>query len=185
VTPAPPVPPEPPESRRARPAVLATAVALPVTVVLVLLFARLGSGDDPASAPAPSATTAAALPAIPVAPPPALDEAAQKACQELVSALPTTLGDRPARPARSSSPYVAAWGEPPVVLRCGVERPAAYRSDSEVFDIGGVRWFPVTRGTSTVWTVVDRSVFVEVTAPTADASDPVARLSTSVSRALR
>jgi hypothetical protein len=124
------------------------------------------------------------LPAIPVDPPPALPDAAQRACQELISALPTMLGDRPARPVRSSSPYVAAWGEPPVTLRCGVAKPAAYRPTSQVYDISGVRWFPVARGASTVWTALGRSVYVEVTAPTADASDPVARLSTAVSRAL-
>lgn len=176
--------PAPPARRRASPALLATAVALPLTVVLVLLFARLGGDGAPAVAPT-SAPATAALPAIPVDPPPPLGEAAQKACQELISALPTTLGDRPARPVQSSSPYVAAWGEPPIVLRCGVARPAGFLPTSEVFEIGGVRWFPVERGASTVWTVVDRSVFVEVTAPTAQASDPVARLSTSVSRSIR
>jgi Protein of unknown function (DUF3515) len=159
----------PPDRRRASPALLATAVALPVTVVLVLLFARLAGGDDSPEV-APATPTAVALPAIPVSPPPTLSEAAQKACQELVSALPTTLGDRPARPVQSSSPYVAAWGDPAVVLRCGVATPAGYAPDSQVFDISGVRWFPVARGSSTVWTVVNKSVRVEVTAPTTEAS---------------
>lgn len=171
--------------RRSSPALLATAVALPVTVVLILLFARLGGGDDDAPEVAPGTPTAVALPAIPVAPPPALAEPAQKACQELISALPTTLGNRPARPVQSSSPYVAAWGDPAVVLRCGVARPATFKPDSEVFDISGVRWFPVTAGSSTVWTVVNKPVYVEVTAPTTEASDPAARLATAVSRALR
>lgn len=178
---APPgAPPEAPGRRRA--ALLATAVAVPVTVLLALLLARPG-GEEPAPAPTPSAPVA--LPAIPVAPPPALAEPAQRACQQLVAALPVALGDRPARPVRSSSPYVAAWGEPAVVLRCGVPKPAGFQPDSQVFEISGVRWFPVPRGASTVWTLVDRSVYVEVTAATAEASDPVARLSTAVNRALR
>lgn len=174
-------PPEPARSRR-RPALVATAVALPVTVLLALLFARPG-GDPPPPQPTPG-PAAEALPAVPVEPPPALSEAAQRACQELIAALPTTLGDRPARPVRSSSPYVAAWGEPAVVLRCGVAEPAGFLPDSQVFEIGGVRWFPVERGAGTVWTATDRAVYVEVTAPTAEASDPVARLSTAVTRAL-
>jgi hypothetical protein len=151
-------------------------------VLLALLFARPG-GDPPPPPPAPT-PAAAALPAVPVEPPPAQSEAAQRACQELIAALPTTLGDRPARPVRSPSPYVAAWGEPAVVLRCGVAKPAGYLPDSQVFEIGGVRWFPVQRGAGTVWTATDRAVYVEVTAPTAAASDPVARLATAVSRAL-
>lgn len=175
-------PPEPARSRR-RPALVATAVALPVTVLLALLFARPG-GDPPPPQPTPGPAAAEALPAVPVEPPPALSEAAQRACQELIAALPTTLGDRPARPVRSSSPYVAAWGEPAVVLRCGVAEPAGFLPDSQVFEIGGVRWFPVERGAGTVWTATDRAVYVEVTAPTAEASDPVARLSTAVTRAL-
>ena len=174
----------PPRGRRRSPALLATAVAVPVTVLLALLLSRAGDNPAPAPAPAPDPTVAAPLPAVRVDPPPALPEAAQRACRELIAALPTTLGDRPARPVDSSSPYVAAWGEPPVTLRCGVPKPAAYRPDSQVYDISGVRWFPVPRGAGTTWTVLGRAVYVEVTALSSEASDPVARLSTAVSRAL-
>jgi hypothetical protein len=124
------------------------------------------------------------LPPLRVDPPPALSVAAQRACRELVSALPVRLGDRPARPVDSPSPYVVAWGDPPVVLRCGVRRPPALVPTAEVDEINEVRWFPERRGSTTAWTVVDRSVYVEVLAPAADASEPAARLSTAVSRAL-
>ena len=164
-------------------AALATLVALPLTVGLVLLAVRAGGGG-PEPAPTATPTRAAALPAIAVTPPPVPDSAGQRACQELISALPTELGDRPARPVRSSSPYVVAWGEPAVVLRCGVPRPPSFLSTVEVQDINGVTWFPERRGGTTAWTVVDRAVYVEVLAPASDASSSVARLSTPVSRAL-
>ena len=166
-----------------RAAVLATLIALPVTLALVLLFARLG-GADPEPAPTPTPTGPAALPPVAVDAPPTPDAAGQRACQELISALPTQLGDRPARPVRSSSPYVVAWGEPPVVLRCGVARPPSFLSTVEVQDINGVTWFPERRGGTTAWTVVDRTVYVEVLAPVEDASTAPARLSAPVARAL-
>ena len=109
----------------------------------------------------------------------------QRACQELISALPTDLGDLPARPVDSPSPYVAAWGEPAVTLRCGVPRPPSFIATADVQQINGVSWFAERRGATTAWVVVDRPVYVEVLAPAADASAPVARLSTAVTAALK
>ena len=94
------------------------------------------------------------------------------------------LGERAARPVDSPSPYVTAWGEPPVVLRCGVPRPPRLRADSEVLDISGVRWFAERAGATTRYTAVDRPVYVEVTVPAAESSAPAARLATAITRAL-
>jgi hypothetical protein len=180
--------PAPARSDRRSAARLATLVALPLTVVLVVLAVLLGGRGGSGAAPAAPATsapaTAGALPSIRVAPPPALSAAAQRACQDLISALPTDLGDLPARPVDSPSPYVAAWGEPPVTLRCGVARPPSFIATADVQQINGVSWFAERRGPTTAWTVVDRPVYVEVIAPAADASAPVARLSTAVTAAL-
>jgi Protein of unknown function (DUF3515) len=176
-------------SERRSAARLATLVALPVTAVLVLVAVlaetRGGGGSGAPVAPATSAPPTAALPAVKVAPPPALTAAAQRACQDLVSALPTDLGDLPARPVDSSSPYVGAWGEPAVTLRCGVARPPSFIATADVQQINGVSWFAERRGSTTAWTAVDRPVYVEVLAPAADASAPVARLSTAITAALK
>ena len=170
---------------RRRAAVAATAVALPVTALLVLAVNDpVGSGRTPTPAPTAAGNSPEVLPPLRVDPPPPLPAAGQKACQELISALPVTLGERTARPVDSSSPYVVAWGEPPVVLRCGVPRPAALRPDSEVLDISGVTFFAERRGDRTAYTAVDRAVYVETVAPTAEASGPAARLATAISRAL-
>ena len=173
---------KPADPVRRRAAALATAVAVPLTAVLVLLVNRSGSAPEPTPSPTPPAPVA--LPPVRLAPPPALSAAAQRSCRELVSALPTTLGDRAARPVDSPSPYVLAWGEPPVLLRCGVPRPAAYIATADTLVISGVTWFAERRGSSTAWTAVDRQVYVEVVAPADDASEPPARLSTAVARAL-
>jgi hypothetical protein len=183
--------PAPARSDRLPAARLATLVALPLTVVLVLLAVRLGSGGSGGGSGAAPVTptrtpdTAVALPPIRVAAPPPLTAAAQRACQDLVSALPTELGDLPARPVDSPSPYVAAWGEPAIALRCGVARPPSFIATADVQQINGVSWFAERRGSTTAWTVVDRPVYVEVLVPAADASGPVARLSTAVTAALR
>ena len=181
--------PAPARDDRRSAARLATLVAVPVTLVLlavaVVAGLRAGSGAEPV-APATSApASAAALPSIKLAPPPALSAGQQRACQELISALPTDLGDLPARPVDSPSPYVAAWGEPAVTLRCGIARPPSFVATADVQQINGVSWFAERRGPTTAWVVVDRPVYVEVLAPAAAASAPVARLSTAVTAALK
>ncbi len=181
--------PAPARNDRRSAARLATLVAVPVTLALlavaVVAERHGGSGAEPV-APATSApATAGALPSITLAPPPPLSAAQQRACQELISALPTDLGDLPARPVDSPSPYVAAWGEPAVTLRCGVPRPPSFIATADVQQINGVTWFAERRGSTTAWVVVDRPVYVEVLAPAADASAPVARLSTAVTAALK
>jgi hypothetical protein len=183
--------PAPARSDRLSAARLATLVALPLTLLLVLLAVGLGSGSGGSGSGAAPVTptrtpdTAVGLPPIRVAAPPPLTAAAQRACRDLVSALPTELGDLPARPVDSPSPYVAAWGEPAITLRCGVARPPSFIATADVQQINGVSWFAERRGSTTAWTVVDRPVYVEVLVPAADASGPVARLSTAVTAALK
>ncbi|HEY7102022.1 MAG TPA: DUF3515 domain-containing protein [Mycobacteriales bacterium] len=181
--------PAPARDDRRSAARLATLVAVPVTLVLlavvVLASRHAGSGAAPAAPAGSAATSPAALPSIKLAPPPPLTAGQQHACQELISALPTDLGDLPARPVDSPSPYVAAWGEPAVTLRCGVPRPPSFIATADVQQINGVSWFAERRGPTTAWVVVDRPVYVEVLAPAADASAPVARLSTAVTAALK
>jgi len=164
-------------------ALVATLVALPLTAVLVLVVGRAADRSDPAPSSA-ARPPAGALPPVAVPAPPALSAVAQRACAQLLVALPSRLGDRPARPVDSPSPYVAAWGEPAVTLRCGVARPPTFLATATVQEINGVTWFAERRGATTAWTVVDRLVYVEVLAPADDASAPVARLSASVDRAL-
>jgi hypothetical protein len=159
-------------------------VAVPVTVVLILLVNRaaLQARQSPTPSPTVSAS-AAALPAVRVAAPPASASAA-RSCPAFLAAVPLTLDDLAARPVDSSSPYVAAWGEPPVLLRCGVPRPRAFVVGVETIVVNGVAWYPEPHGRTTVWTAVDRPVYIEATVPTGYASGPIAVLSTEIARTL-
>jgi hypothetical protein len=177
------------EPVRRRAAVVATAVAAPVAVLLVLLFNRpalRSAGETPTGAA--SGSTAAphtALPPVRVQPPPESAQA-QRSCPGLVAALPLRLGDLAARPVESSSPSVLAWGEPPVVLRCGVPRPAGFVAGApNVIGVNGVTWFVDPRGERAVWTVVDRAVYIEATVPIGYASTPIPDLSDAVTSVLR
>jgi hypothetical protein len=154
---------------------------------MVLLNAATGTDPTPRTpAPAgpPSTAPAEALPPVRVAPPAAGTAAAQRSCQDLTAALPVRLGELAARPVDPPSPYTAAWGEPPVLLRCGVPRPPTFVVTVDTIVISGVAWFPERRGSTTAWTVVDRPVYVEVLAPAEALSAPAARLSAAVARSL-
>lgn len=175
---------------RRRAAAVATGVAVPVVVLLVLLFNRPGTGR-PTGQPATGGSTgrststpAAPLPAVPVSAPPGSAEA-DRSCPPLVAALPLRLHELLARPVSSSSPFVQAWGEPPVLLRCGVARPAGFVvGAANVVAVNGVTWFVQQGRDRTVWTVVDRAVYVEVSVPNQYASAPIPPVSDAVTQAL-
>ncbi len=129
----------------------------------------------------------AAEPAAPAAPPPATGPVAVSApsaraadarrCEELVAALPATLGpglDR--RPVTGDATRTAAWGDPAVTLVCGAPPAGDPGVDGEPFDVGPpegglVRFLQDDVGAANVFTTRDRAVPVAVTVPdTADAT---------------
>lgn len=75
---------------------------------------------------------------------------------------------------RSASPYAVAWGEPAIVLRCGVPRPPALGPTANLLVINGVEWLPEPGDDATTWTSVDRSVYVDVVVPSEQDGDLVA-----------
>jgi Protein of unknown function (DUF3515) len=80
-----------------------------------------------------------------------------------------------------------AWGDPPVVLRCGVSRPAQLvaGSSAEIAGFSGVNWLVDLGRTAAVYTLVDRSVYVEVTLPAGtDPSAAMPALSGAIAKAL-
>ena len=86
---------------------------------------------------------------------------------------------------QSDSPFAYAWAEPPVVLVCGVDRPAGFTVGVSAIQINGVQWYVDTSDPdTTVWTTVDRPVYVQVTLPASVDSAPVTALSTPIAQAL-
>jgi hypothetical protein len=91
---------------------------------------------------------------------------ADLACPVLMGQLPVELAGETARRVDSASTFAYAWGDPPVVLVCGVAPPAGYAADSGTLAISGVEWFvDDTDPDAYVWTTVDRLVPVQVRVP--------------------
>jgi hypothetical protein len=145
---------------------------VPVLVVLLVLVNVLGRGDDGAGADGPVADvsgTAAApredLPPVVVDTPDVTPEA-DLACPVLMGQLPLELAGETSRQVDSDSPFAYAWGDPPVVLVCGVAPPAGYAADTGTLAVNGVEWFVDDSDPDAyVWTTVDRLVPVEVRVP--------------------
>ncbi|WP_169805210.1 DUF3515 domain-containing protein [Nocardiopsis trehalosi] len=98
-------------------------------------------------------------------PPPEPEGAAADRCAALVGRLPDTLLGADRAAVEPDSPYVAAWGDPPIAVRCGVERPEGLRPDSELMVVNDVAWLPQPADRPTLFTSVGREVYVEVTLP--------------------
>ncbi|WP_165368080.1 DUF3515 domain-containing protein [Phytoactinopolyspora endophytica] len=86
-------------------------------------------------------------------------------CTSLLDDLPETIGDAVRRDVDPDSVPAAAWGQPPIVLRCGVDLPAAYQLDAQLLDIDGVGWFAEEADGGTFFTATDRETMVEVAVP--------------------
>jgi hypothetical protein len=164
-----------------------------VVIALVVLSHVLGgpadgTADEGRDTPAEIESSAPVrpedLPVLPLAVPPVTPEA-EEFCPSVMGKLPLELAGEPSRRVQSDTPYVYAWGEPPVVLTCGVERPAGWTVSASGIQINGVLWHvdsddPAT----TVWTVVDRPVYVEVRLPSGVDSAPVTALTVPLAEAL-
>jgi hypothetical protein len=98
-------------------------------------------------------------------PEPTPDEADRRTCTALVTALPDEVegGLR-----RTAEPGVltAAWGDPPITLRCGVAAPPGLTPSSECLEINGVGWFSEDVEGGVLFTTIGRAAFVEVAVPT-------------------
>ncbi len=178
-------------------------VLVPVVVVLLVLVNVLGdrsgggsesgsghaAGDHsghggPAEIDGTAPSDREDLPVLPVDVPPVTPEA-DAACPALMQSLPVELADEPSRRVKSESPFAYAWGDPPVVLRCGVDRPGGYVVGASAIQINGVQWFVDTGDPeTTVWTTIDRPVHVEVRVPASTDSASVTALTTQIAGAL-
>ncbi|MDG4823534.1 DUF3515 family protein [Asanoa sp. WMMD1127] len=142
-------------------ALIATAVAIPLAVIVALVSFWQFSPDEPAAAPptpGPQATTPVRMAA------PALSPRAETLCRALLSQLPTTLRDRPQRPVTEGQEQNAAYGDPAITLACGIPAPTFPPTDLvSLFD--RVCWHAADKADATVLTTVDREVPIQVTVP--------------------
>ena len=98
---------------------------------------------------------------------------AATACRTIMASLPKTLNHR-SRVTSTGSPFGAAWGDPAIVLRCGVPEPTGFTTNSyaNCLTVNGIDWYLAGDsgdGASTdhpiTVTTVYRSPAIEVTVP--------------------
>jgi Protein of unknown function (DUF3515) len=89
-------------------------------------------------------------------------------------------------PYPDDSAAVVAWGNPAIVLQCGVPRPTGLTVDSSalVLLVDGINWLPVGDSKTTVFTAIDRVVYIQVTVPKSYAQPPLASISDAIAGVL-
>jgi len=95
--------------------------------------------------------------------------AERDACESLVDALPDQVSDQSRRDT-SGNPLGAAWGDPAIVLRCGVGTPEGYDKFAGCQTVNGLDWFVPDstiedQDADVVLTTIGRTPAVEVTVP--------------------
>ncbi|MEV4492781.1 DUF3515 family protein [Micromonospora coxensis] len=155
--------PKDPATRRA--ALIATLVAVPVTVAVAgITFARLAP-DTPAAAPSPTATTARAQATTPVEmAAPALAARPTVVCRALMSQLPDSVRELKQRPVTAGPEQNAAYGDPALTVACGGAEPPV-DATADVWTVNKVCWYAEQKSDATVLTTVDRETAVTVTVP--------------------
>jgi hypothetical protein len=99
----------------------------------------------------------------------AVTPAGKAQCPDLLAALPDRVADQERR-TTTGSRYAVAWGDPAIVLRCGLERPADSTPSSPCMTRDGIDWTVPPEQLDDLQADVDltlahRSVYVRVHVP--------------------
>ncbi|WP_040780730.1 DUF3515 domain-containing protein [Nocardia pneumoniae] len=161
------------------PALIATAVALPVVLVVAVLVAAVLARR------APVEREPLVLGPVPA---PAADG---PACAALLPALPADLGDfSKSTLVEPAPPATRAWqrtdGGDPIVLRCGLDRPLEFNRASPLQIVNGVQWFEVRDQTAkaSTWFAVDRGTYIALTVPDGSGPTPLQEVSDTITATL-
>jgi hypothetical protein len=161
------------------------AVLLLAGVIIASLV--FGSREQTAGPPPPTRTGPVAL--VPV-PAPA---AGSPDCAALLEKLPATLQSGStvltrAQLAEPAPPASVAWTDQrsdPVVLRCGLDKPAELTPTTNLRAVDGVAWLAIDGEQSTTWYLADRAVYVAVTVPVTAGTGPLQDISALIGRTMR
>jgi hypothetical protein len=168
----PPKAPEPDRTNRVA-ALWATAVAVPVTILVgVLAFMTIQPENSDKTDKSPKAVPSTAVQLDERR----LDERAAQVCLAVTAQLPTKVRDLPARPVTAGHEQNAAYGEPALTVRCGLPQPVMCASlddkapgcvplDTELLLMDRVCWFAEQNDGTATFTTMDREVPVQVTVP--------------------
>ena len=153
---------------------LITALAIAVLTVGAVL--AIASTRHPAVAP----VAIAAVPA---------PSAQAPECQALLATLPNSLGDlQRADTAQPTPAGAAAWrgDAEPVILRCGLDRPAEFVLGAPIQMVDDVGWFRLDDADTqrSTWVSVDRPVYVALTLPADSGPTPIQTMSEVIARTM-
>lgn len=120
-------------------------------------------------------------------------------CRALMATLPERLGEfTRAAAAEPVPPGAAAWrgsGEhdagDPVILRCGLDRPAEFVVGTPLQMVDDVQWLRLADGSGnrpdserSTWVSVDRPVYIALTLPAGSGPAPIQTLSEVIARTM-
>jgi len=87
------------------------------------------------------------------------------ACATLDTNLPSSVLTAVRRKTDPEVATTAAWGDPPITLRCGVARPASLVATSTLITVDGIDWYPEERSAGYLFTTDGLVANVEVAVP--------------------
>ncbi|WP_405516420.1 DUF3515 domain-containing protein [Streptomyces canus] len=139
---------------------------------LLITVAGCSSADDSASAAVPSPGAGVT-----------------KLCRELDRVLPSKVDDQDRRDPEPASALTAGWGDPAIILRCGVERPSKMDDpEADGVEVNGVGWLLEKQDDGSFrFTTTLRKAYVEVKIPkdrTDDGMAPLVDLAPTVKKAI-
>lgn len=92
-------------------------------------------------------------------------------CLSVADHWPSTVGSQEPRVTAVQTRGVAAWGEPPIVARCGKQPPAP--TTDQCLDINGVDWVVTELDDGAMFTTYGRDPAIEVLVPDAYETSPM------------
>ena len=167
-------------SALSRPLLAAVGLAVLLAIGVAALGLVLGTGGQ--TEDVPGRTGPLALVSIDA------PDAGSQPCTSLVEKLPVGLPSGkdmlPRREIASPAPPAAvAWGDArhdPVVLRCGLPRPAELSPTSQLRVISDVQWLQLPGSGSSTWVIVDREAYIALTVPDDAGTGALQDVSTTV-----
>jgi len=163
------------EDARLSPALIATLVAVPVAVIaLFITFAAIKSSNRPDADPIPVESYSLAQ-----------GEGADQ-CPAFIKALPDTLGDFTDKSVDGTTVRWTQADSEPIVLRCGVTRPAELAPTSSLQVIDPVQWFmtDTIEDRGQVYVCVDHRPYIAMWIPVGAGNAPLTDVSNLIARTL-
>ncbi|MFC8364586.1 DUF3515 domain-containing protein [Streptomyces griseorubiginosus] len=110
-------------------------------------------------------------------------------CENLDKALPSKVDGQDRRDPEPASALTAGWGDPAIILRCGVQRPSKMDDpEADGVEVDGVGWLLEKQDDGSFrFTTTLRKAYVEVTIPekrTGDGMAPLVDLAPAVKKTI-